>query len=378
MTEQTVVAPGSLAELLSAVEANAAARELAAERPHDVVDLLRETGFLTLRVPREHGGADASLREVFTALIDVARADSSIAQALRAHFAYIEGLRFTPDGPARTAAFDLIVGGSVIGNAITEPSGAAAGDFTRLATTFSPAPDGDGWLTGTKYYSTGTLYADRVWVWGVTDATASLPALSSRSTGAGITVVDDWDGFGQRASASGTTHFDSTPVTADELVVAGTEPPPRLAIGSFLQLFLTALIVGNLEAGSNDAQTLLRGRTRGITHGTGELPRHDPVLLQQAGDIAAKASAARAIVLDAATLLDEVDERLHTGELDGVVAQQAGRRVAEAENFGRSPGPGGRDGGVRGGRRLRHSHRREPRPPLAQHPHTGLPQRDPA
>ena len=96
MTEQTVVAPGSLAELLSAVEANAAARELAAERPHDVVDLLRETGFLTLRVPREHGGADASLREVFTALIDVARADSSIAQALRAHFAYIEGLRCAP------------------------------------------------------------------------------------------------------------------------------------------------------------------------------------------------------------------------------------------------------------------------------------------
>lgn len=331
MTEQTVVAPGSLAELLSAVEANAAARELAAERPHDVVDLLRETGFLTLRVPREHGGADASLREVFTALIDVARADSSIAQALRAHFAYIEGLRFTPDGPARTAAFDLIVGGSVIGNAITEPSGAAAGDFTRLATTFSPAPDGDGWLlTGTKFYSTGTLYADRVWVWGVTDAGVPASALIPLDR-PGITVVDDWDGFGQRASASGTTHFDSTPVTADELVVAGTEPPPRLAIGSFLQLFLTALIVGNLEAGSNDAQTLLRGRTRGITHGTGELPRHDPVLLQQAGDIAAKASAARAIVLDAATLLDEVDERLHTGELDGVVAQQAGRRVAEAK-----------------------------------------------
>jgi alkylation response protein AidB-like acyl-CoA dehydrogenase len=325
VTEQT------LAERLRPVERTAAARERAAERPHDVVDQLRESGFLTLRVPLEHGGTDASLREVFTALIDVARADSSVAQTLRAHFAYVEGLRFAPRGAARAGAFDLIVGGSVIGNAITEPTGAAAGDFAGLATTFSPDPGSDGWLlTGTKFYSTGTLYADHVWVWGVTDAGGPASALIPLDR-PGITVVDDWDGFGQRASASGTTHFAATPVTAGELVIAGTEPPPRLAIGSFLQLFLTAVVVGNLEAASNDAASLLRGRSRGITHGTAEQPRHDPVLLQQAGDIAAKAYAARAIVLDAATLLDEVDERLHAGELDGAVAQQAARRVAEAK-----------------------------------------------
>ncbi|MBB2946539.1 alkylation response protein AidB-like acyl-CoA dehydrogenase [Actinoplanes lutulentus] len=318
MTQQT-----DLADVLSDLEAGSAERESAAGRPHDVVDRLRGTGFLTLRVPRDHGGADASLRQVFEALIDVARADSNVAQALRAHFAYVEGLRFSPGG------FEAVTGGSVIGNAITEPSGAAAGDFAGLSTVFVQGPDG--WtITGTKFYSTGTLYADRVWVWGVTDAGVPASALIPLDR-PGITVVDDWDGFGQRASGSGTTHFENTPATLDEVVVAGSEPPPRLAIGAFLQLWLTAVIVGNLEAASNDAQALLRGRSRGITHGTTELPRHDPVLLQQAGDIASKAYAARAIVLDAASLLDDVDARLHAGDLDGVAAQEAGRRVAEAK-----------------------------------------------
>ncbi|GAA1604974.1 acyl-CoA dehydrogenase family protein [Actinoplanes couchii] len=311
-------------DVLSELEAGSAERESAPERPHDVVDRLRGTGFLALRVPRAHGGADASLRRVFEALIDVARADSNVAQALRAHFAYVEGLRFAPSG-----AFQAITDGSVIGNAITEPTGAAAGDFAGLSTVFTRT--GDGWtITGTKFYSTGTLYADRVWVWGVTEQGVPASALIPLDR-PGITVVDDWDGFGQRASGSGTTHFAGTPATTDEVVVAGSEPPPRLAIGAFLQLWLTAVVVGNLEAASNDAQTLLRGRRRGITHGTTELPRHDPVLLQQVGDIASKAYAARVIVLDAASLLDDVDARLHAGELDGTAAQEAGRRVAEAK-----------------------------------------------
>lgn len=332
MTQQTEAGQAGQqdrADMLSDLSAGSAARERSADRPHDVVERLRGTGFLTLRVPAEFGGKDTSLREIFGALIDVARADSSVAQALRAHFAYIEGLRFTPDSPARTAALEAIAGGSIIGNAITEPSGASAGDFAGLATTFTLDADGDGYtITGTKFYSTGTLYADRVWVWGVTDSGVPASALIPLDR-PGITVLDDWDGFGQRASGSGTTHFERTPATVDEVVLA--EPAPRLAIGAFLQLFLTAVVVGNLEAADHDAQTLIRGRTRGITHGTTELPRHDPVLLQQVGDIASKAYAARAIVLDAASLLDDVDGRLHAGQFDGVAAQEAGRRVAEAK-----------------------------------------------
>lgn len=328
MTE-TVARTGDLSAVLDELAVGAADRERADDRPREVVDRLRATGFLAARVPAAHGGGDATLRDLVATLVDVARADSGVAQALRAHFAYVEGLRFAPDGPARDGAFALVAGGALIGNAITEPSGAAAGDFAGLATTFTP--DGDGWrISGTKFYSTGTLYADLVWVWGVTADGRPASALVPLDR-PGISVLDDWDGFGQRASGSGTTVFDRTPATAAEVVVAGDEPAPRLAIGSFLQLFLTAVVVGNLEAASRDAQELLRGRTRGITHGISELPRHDPVLLQQVGDIAAKAWAARSIALDAARLLDAVDARLHAGELDGSAAQEAGRRVAEAK-----------------------------------------------
>ncbi|GAA4674714.1 acyl-CoA dehydrogenase family protein [Gordonia humi] len=313
--------------MYDSIRDGAADRERSAERPHDLVALIRASGFLGLRVPAERGGRGASLREFFEHLIDLARADSNLAQALRAHFGYGEQLRFVPAEEVGDAFGVLLT--EIVGNAITEPSGAHSGDFAGLATTFTP--DGGDWtITGTKFYSTGTLYADRVWVWGVTPdglpASAVVPLDRD-----GITVVDDWDGFGQQASGSGTTHFANTPALATEVSVAGTEPPPRLALGAFLQLYLTAVIVGNLEAARDDAVATLQARTRNITHGSAELPRHEPVLLAQTGDIAAKAYAARSIVLDVASYLDEADVVLSAGRFDTGVGATAGRKAAEAK-----------------------------------------------
>ncbi|MCF8603999.1 acyl-CoA dehydrogenase family protein [Gordonia sp. HY442] len=326
-TTQSAPAQGFTA-LFDALRDGAAERERSAERPHDLVDQIKASGILGLRVPVEHGGHGATLREFFENLIELARADSNLAQALRAHFGYGEQLRFVPEDAAR-AAFAVLAGGEIVGNAITEPAGAHSGDFAGLSTTF--APDGDDWrITGTKFYSTGTLYADRVWVWGVTPdglpASAVVPLDRD-----GITVVDDWDGFGQQASGSGTTHFENTPALAAEVGVAGTEPPPRLALGAFLQLYLTAVIVGNLEAARDDAVAVLQARTRNITHGTAELPRNEPVLLAQVGDIASKAYAARSIVLDVAAYLDEADAELTAGRFDSGVGERAGLRAAEAK-----------------------------------------------
>ncbi|MFC3243946.1 acyl-CoA dehydrogenase family protein [Gordonia humi] len=122
--------------LYDSIRDGAADRERSAERPHDLVALIRASGFLGLRVPAERGGRGASLREFFEHLIDLARADSNLAQALRAHFGYGEQLRFVPAEEVGDAFGVLLT--EIVGNAITEPSGAHSGDFAGLATTFTP------------------------------------------------------------------------------------------------------------------------------------------------------------------------------------------------------------------------------------------------
>ncbi|MEJ2861597.1 acyl-CoA dehydrogenase family protein [Actinomycetospora flava] len=297
-----------------------ARRELEGIRPFAQVEALRDAGVTALRVPREHGGAGITLREFVEKLIEIGRADSDVAQILRAHFAVVETLRLVPGADAW---FDVVTRGEIIGNAVTEATGAHAGDFVNLGTRF--VPDGDGYrITGEKAYSTGTLYASRVWVWGVTPDGVPINAIVPTDR-AGVTVSDDWDGFGQRATGTGTTRFDDVRAEPDEVFAApeGDEPPPRSPVGAFLQLYLTAIVAGIALDARDDAITLIRSRSRSFTHAGTDLPREDPVLLAVVGEIAAKAEAAKNVVLAAADTLGRALDEGGSAEAAALDAAQA-------------------------------------------------------
>ena len=306
-----------LDELLQRIAEEAPLRERELVPPHPQVALVRDAGLGGLRVPEALGGADVTAREFFAILIALGAADSNLAQILRAHFGFTEAVRLMPE-PVRSRWLEVVAAGELVGNAITEPAGAHAGDFAGLATTLTP--DGDGWVVnGTKYYSTGNLYSDRIWVWGVTPdgipANAVVPVDRE-----GVMLEDDWDGFGQRLTGTGTTRFHDVRATADEVQVAEPDvAPPRVPLGAFLQLYLTAIIAGELRAVRHDAIALVRRRTRSFTHASADLPREDPILQQVIGDIASDAYAAEAIVLGASDTIDAGD------------AHAASRRCAEAK-----------------------------------------------
>ena len=56
------------------------------------VERLRRTGVLGLRVPVRYGGPGGSVRDVVTAVVQLAHGSSNVAQALRAHFGFAERL----------------------------------------------------------------------------------------------------------------------------------------------------------------------------------------------------------------------------------------------------------------------------------------------
>ncbi|VFT32035.1 flavin reductase dependent enzyme [Pseudomonas aeruginosa] len=73
-----------------------------------------------MRVPREHGGAGASLAQLVQLLIELAEADSNITQALRGHFAFVEDRLNAEPGPGRDRWLRRFVEGDLVGCAWTE------------------------------------------------------------------------------------------------------------------------------------------------------------------------------------------------------------------------------------------------------------------
>ncbi|MHA7282830.1 acyl-CoA dehydrogenase family protein [Arthrobacter sp. TMS2-4] len=123
--------------------------------------------------------------------------------------------------------------------------------------------------------------------------------------------VDDWDGFGQRLTGSGTTHFTEVRVDPRNVRHYSGETPSH--VPAFFQLVLVASLAGIARAAAEDAADFVRPRTRSYVNATTPLPREGPQVLQVVGELGSSAFAADAVVLAAADLLDAAYERLRSG-----------------------------------------------------------------
>ncbi|MFP5020661.1 acyl-CoA dehydrogenase family protein [Pseudonocardia phyllosphaerae] len=267
---------------------------------HDEVDALREAGFGALRVPAELGGYGVSVRQLFRLLIDLAAAESNLPQALRVHWTFVEDQLRAEPGPDRERWLRAVADGVLVGNAISEP-GVGAADRYRTTLT----RDGDGWrLDGTKYYSTGSLYADHILV--AADLDGERKAVLVDATADGVTQHDNWDGFGQRLTASGTTGFAHVYVPADRLLGPGYGAPGRTYATAYLQLVQLSVLAGIARRATDDVAGWVRHRTRTYSHAPADLPRHDPLVQEVIGRLSSTAWQARTLVLDLAGRIDEL------------------------------------------------------------------------
>jgi alkylation response protein AidB-like acyl-CoA dehydrogenase len=325
--------PGSseLDELLERIAAGAETRERELTPPFEAIAWIKEAGLGRLRIPIEEGGGGASVREFFDTLIALAEADSNVAHILRTHFWFVEQQLTTHDPQARARGLALLNSGAIVGNGFSEQSKLPVGLYFETA--FTPDPDGGYRLNGTKYYSTGTLYSDYTQIW------ASAP--DGRIAGAvipidreGVTIEDDWDGFGQRLTGTGTTRLENVRVAEEEFFDLGEpdgEQPPSYH-GAFLQLYLQGVTAGVLASVRNDAVAWLERRKRNFSHATPpQTPTDDRQVLQVVGEIAADAFAARAIVLVAAEKIQDAFDSVEDGAPTAEAAAAAQLAAAEAK-----------------------------------------------
>ncbi|GAB2744828.1 acyl-CoA dehydrogenase family protein [Sinomonas soli] len=284
------------APVFARIEDGALDRELARTLPFEQIGWLREAGFGRLRVPAEYGGFGVSVETLVRLLVDLSAADSSVGHLLRSHFAFTETIALQGEA-FRARWFGRVVEGAIFGNAATERSGNALG---TVATRLVPAPGG--WLlTGEKYYTTGTTFADFVAVMASPEGSASRVYAVAPTGHPGVEIRDDWDGFGQQMTGTGTAVFRDVPVPAED-VVPRTESTTHEP--AFLQLMLLSVLAGIGKAVVRDASALVAKRTRTFSTGSGQLFREDPLILNLVGQLAAKSFAAESSVLTAARELD--------------------------------------------------------------------------
>lgn len=283
------------------IAAGAVEREIDRRLAYEEVDWLRQAGFGALRVPAEYGGFGVSVRQLFRLLIDLAAAESNLPQALRVHFSFVEDQLLAEPGPEREYWLRAAGSGSLVGNAITEPG---VGAVDRYRTRLTPGAGTDWLLNGTKYYSTGSLYADYILV--AADREGERVSVLVDAKADGVRQNDDWDGFGQRLTASGTTEFNDVRVPRERVLGPGYGAPGRTYATSYLQLVQLAVLAGIAQRAESDVRAWVADRTRSYTHSAADLPRHDPLVQQVIGKLSAAAFGARASVLAVADLLDEV------------------------------------------------------------------------
>jgi alkylation response protein AidB-like acyl-CoA dehydrogenase len=292
---------------------------------YDEVAALKEARFGALRVPIEFGGYGASVRQLFRQLINLAAAESNLPQALRVHWWFVEEQLLAEPGPERERWLRAAADGVLVGNAISEPG---VGAIDRYQTAVTPeGSDGDLRLSGTKYYSTGSLYADHIIV--AADRDGERISLLVDANAEGVTQHDDWDGFGQRLTASGTTEFNRVAVPADRFLGPGYGTPGRTYGTSYLQLVQLAVLAGIAQRATDDVASWVRDRTRSYTHAAADLPRHDPLVQQVIGRLSATAWSSRTLVLEVA---DELDHILAGNNEDADLLDRVELDVARAQS----------------------------------------------
>jgi len=331
--------PADVARIATDAEAIAAAHRLAADfaqgaaerdrgriLPWDELDRWSASGLGGITVPRTHGGAQVSYATLAEVFVILNTADPSIGQIPQNHFGVLGVLRELGTDAQKQRFYGEVLAGRRLGNAGPERKTDGAATVLHSGTRLRTTPDGLR-LTGKRFYSTGALFAHRIPVRATDDAGRAVQAWVPRDA-PGLAVVDDWDAFGQRTTASGTVVFDDVPVTEDDVL-----PLWRLAdrpglYGPTSQLLQAAIDQGIAEAAVADAMRYVRERSRpwidsGVAHA-----HDDPYVIADVGRLQIDLQAAREVLRETGELFDALAAQPGLSAEDSARASVA---VAEAK-----------------------------------------------
>jgi SfnB family sulfur acquisition oxidoreductase len=278
---------------------DAATRDRARYIPPSLLDEFSQTGLWAITVPKEYGGADVSHGTVTAVFAILAEADPSLAQIPQNHFNDIDTIKWAGDDRQKRFFFAEALNGARFGNAFAEIKNTDASSFEcRLS-----YRDGNLLLNGRKFYATGALMAHWVQVGAIDDNGLNVLAFVRRDS-TGLTVIDDWSGFGQRTTASGTVILDNVIVEPLNVIQAHRAFSTPTTNGPLSQLIHASIDLGISRAAIKDTIEFVTTQSRPWTDAQVEKASDDPLTVVQIGDLEYRLHAAEALLERAARVVD--------------------------------------------------------------------------
>lgn len=268
--------------------------------PWAELDAFSASGLGAITVPRAFGGADLSNVTLAEVIATVASADGSLGQLPQNQLAFYRMLHYTDADNVKRWVYAKALDGYRFSSALAETHSRTTKDITARA-----RRDGDDWIiSGRKGYATAALYAHYVGVQVLDEDGRSTRAIIPAGT-KGLTVVDDWSGFGQRTTASGTILLDDVRVPADHVfsTVSAAERPSLY--GPISQLIQAAIDLGLARGAIEATVEFVRTKSRPWIDSGQDRASDDPYTIAAVGDLTIRLHAADALLARAGEVLDE-------------------------------------------------------------------------
>ena len=244
-------------ELAQVARVQAAKRDRQRKLPWSEIEQFTRSGLGSIAIPREYGGPQVSFVTLAEVFAIISAADPALGQIPQNQFGIINLVLGCATEAQKKQLFQSVLEGWRIGNA-----GPERGTKNTLELKARITADGDEYvINGQKFYSTGALFAHWVAVKALNDDGKQVLAFVRRGT-PGLRIVDDWSGFGQRTTASGTVLADNLPVNPFHLFPTWKSYASPTLAGPFAQLTTAAIDAGIARAALDDTVAFVRDRAR--------------------------------------------------------------------------------------------------------------------
>ena len=299
-------------------------RDQKRQLPFAEIDLFSQKGLGGIRIPQNFGGAFVSNKTLAHVFRILNKADSSVGQIPQNQIALLNMINIMGTEQQKTFIFNEILQGKRLANGGPERNT----KDTKTLNTLLTIEDGHYFLDGEKFYSTGSSFAHWLAIKAIhPEGHVVLVVVDHQATG--VEVVDNWNGFGQRTTSSGTVklnHVEVDPFLILDERLLGNAPSYR---GAYSQLMQVAIDVGIAEVAFADTLSAVQ-KARPIIDANIEKASFEHYTLQEVGKSNVLLDAAILLLDEAAEYLDELDQ------LDAVSDEQAAKAsilVAEAKIY---------------------------------------------
>lgn len=267
--------------------------------PWDLLGEFSQRGLSSLTVPRAFGGPGVSVSALLQVFIELADADPALAQIPQNHFAILERLHIHGTAAQKDFFYPHLLAGDRLGNATAEPGDKRPNEYAT-----SIRQDGAGYrVHGRKVYSTGALFSQWIPVSAVDEQGKGWVVYAPRNS-QGITVIDDWNSFGQRTTASGTVVFDNVYVDAITAFPSAAQVAGLDTTSSVSQLIHVAIDLGIARRAIRDTLVNLKHGANPARGSGVKSALEDPLTLREIGLLNLRYNAALALSEKAAKLVD--------------------------------------------------------------------------